>query len=302
MITLLTGENTFESTRALDHIERAFDGTIERVNGDDIEPSDLPDILMGATLFSPTRLVVIKGLSENKPVWNELGEWLPRVSDEVHVVFVETKPDKRVKTYKELVRQAEVTEFPAWSERDAAKAGQWVAAEATRMKFAMNTKSVQTLVRRVGVDQWRLFHALEKLSVLDTVSPDVIEDVIEARPSENVFQLLDAALRGNRAQVKAMLTTLAHTDDPYMVFGLLSSQVVQLATLATTDKLAADVAKDIGAHPFAVSKLAPHARTFGKSGAKRIVAAFANADRAMKTTAADPWLLIERALFISATK
>lgn len=296
MISLFIGENTFEVTRAIERTFAAFDGDIERVDGSSVELRQLPDLLMGATLFSTKRLVVIKDLSSNKHVWSDLIDWLPRVGEDVHVIFVDGKPDKRTKTYKELVKVANVEEFPAWTERDIHKAEQWVDDEARRQKLVIDKKSIQSLVERVGVDQWQLFHALEKLSVFDVISPQLIEEIIEANPSENVFNLFDAALKGKTEYVSEMLRTLRLTDDPYMVFGLLSSQAFQLAALAATDKSSSEVAKDIGAHPFALQKLSPHANRIGKSGAKKIVSAFADADAALKSTTTDPWLLIERAL------
>lgn len=296
MITLLHGENTFESSRALATIVAVYDGTAESVDGSVIDSVQLPDLLMGVTLFASNRLVIIKNVSENKTVWTDLIDWIPRVSSDVHVVFVDTKLDKRTKTYKELIKVAKVTEFPAWTERDTNKAEQWVSDEASRRQVQLDRKSVQLLVARVGVDQWQLYHAIEKLSALDTVTPEIILEVVEANPAENVFNLFDAALRGNRVRVHDMIITLKQTDDPYMVFGLLSSQAFQLAALASTDASAADVAKSIGAHPFAVSKLAPYASRIGKRGAKKMIATFADTDTAMKSTTADPWLLIEQAL------
>ncbi len=296
MITLLAGENNFELTHALEKIINDFTGEVERIDGSVIETRQLPDLLMGGTLFASKRVVIIKGLTENKTVWNDLIDWIPRVSDDVHLVLVEIKPDKRTKTYKDLSKAAEVKEFPAWTDRDTGKAEAWVGQEAQRQGFAIDKKSIQTLVDRVGVDQWQLFHALEKLSVLDAVTPDNIADVIEANPAENVFNLLDAALRHDRRRVMDMLRSLEQTDDPYMVFGLLSSQIFQLAALAVSDKPSSEVAKDIGAHPFALSKLSSQANKLGRNGARKAVTAFADADRAMKSTATDPWLQIERAL------
>ena len=296
MITLLIGENNFELTRALERLIAEFDGEVERIDGAAVELKQLPDLLMGGTLFATKRLVIIKSLSENKSVWNDLVEWIPRVSDDVHLVLVETKPDRRTKTYKDLAKAATIQEFPAWTDRDLNRAESWAVEEAKQQGLALDKKSTQTLVNRVGTDQWQLFHAIEKLAVLEEVTPEVVINVIEANPTENVFNLLDAALRGDRARVTDMLRTLEQTDDPYMVFGLLSSQVFQLAALAVSDKPSNEVAKDIGAHPFALSKLSSHASKLSRSEVKRIITAFANADTAMKTSATDPWIQIERAL------
>jgi DNA polymerase III delta subunit len=96
--------------------------------------------------------------------------------------------------------------------------------------------------------------------------------------------------------VSSMIRTLELTEDPYMVFGLLSGQAFQLAALAVSDKPSSEVAKDIGAHPFAVSKLSSHAKRQSKTDVREIIAAFADADDAMKSSGGEPWLLIERTL------
>ena len=296
MITLLLGENSFEITRGLKYLEAEFDGVAEKIDGETLELKQLPDLLMGATLFAQKRLVIIKSLSENKTVWEKLPDWLDRINDDVHVVLIESKPDRRSRTYKALQKVATVRQFPAWTDRDTAVAEKWVAGEAERQKLDLDKKSIHSLVERVGVDQWQLYYALQKLAALPEVNPSVIENIIEANPRENVFNLLDAALKGNTAKVQEMLKVLEMSEDSYRLFGLLSTQIFQLALLSVSDKSANDVAKDIGAHPFALSKLAPHVKKLGKSGVREVVAAMAQADTSLKTSAADPWLLIERAL------
>lgn len=296
MIILVTGENSFENDRTVREIVSSFDGVPERIDGSELEIKQLPDLLMGATLFASKRLVIIKNLSENKPIWSDFIDWLPRISDDVQVVLIEAKPDKRIKTYKELQKVAIIKESTLWSERDTVKAEQWVISEATRLGYSLDKKSAHKLIDRVGVDQWLLAQALEKLSVVDIVSPEVIEELIEANPLENVFMLFESALKGDAPKIKKILTTLEVTEDAFRLLGLLSGQAVQLAVLAISDKPSAEVAKDMGVHPYALSKLAPAAKKLGRSGAKKVVTAFAEADTVAKTSATDPWLLVERAL------
>lgn len=296
MITLLTGENSFEIDRALKKIAADFDGQPERIDGSTLDIKQLPDLLMGATLFANKRLVIIKNLSENSSIWTEFSKWLPRISDDVTLVLVEPKPDKRTKTYKELQKAASVESFTVWGDRDSAQAEKWVSDEAKSLGFALDKQLAQFLVARVGLDQWLLYQALEKLSVAESVNKEVIENIIDANPTENVFYLFEAALRGETAKLVGMIKTLELTEDPYRLFGLLGGQAFQLAALAVAEKPSAEVAKDLGAHPFAMSKLAPHVKKLGREGARKIVAAFAEADSGMKTSAGDPWLLIERAL------
>jgi DNA polymerase-3 subunit delta len=302
MITVLSGENSFEVQQSLQAITRAFDGTVEKIDGSELDLKQLPDLIMGGTLFADKRLVVIKQLSENKAIWPVLSEWLPRISDDIHLVLVEPKLDKRTKTYKDLQKVATMTDYPAWSERDIAKAEQWVAGEAKALGCDMDNACVRLLVNRVGPDQWLLHQALQKLAVLDRITTDVIAEIIEANPVENVFDLFESALRGNAAKVKQMIETLELSEDPYRLFGLLSGQAFQLAALAVAgDRPSAEVAKDLGVHPYGLGKLTTYARKLGRPGATKVIAAFAVAEAGMKSSATEPWLLIERALIKTAT-
>jgi DNA polymerase-3 subunit delta len=300
MITILTGENSFEIERAIMKVISSFNGVAEKIDGTEIETRQLPDLLMGATLFAANRLVIIKNLSQNKTVWADFATWLPRLSDDIQLVLVDTKLDKRTKTYKDLQKIATITEYKPWGERDSMQAEKWAVTEATSLGFTLDAKSARMLVGRVGVDQWLLYQALQKLAVIDEVNPATIEALIEANPVENVFNLFEAALKGRSEEVSRMIQTLSLTEDPYRLFGLLSGQAFQLIALVVSDKSSAEVAKDLGAHPFALSKLTTYAASMGRDEAQAILQAFAEADAGMKTSAADPWLLIERALLKTA--
>lgn len=301
MITLLTGENSFEIEQALGKLKADFDGRPEIVDGAELEIRQLPDLLMGVTLFADKRLVIVKSLSENKAIWADLSVWLERLSDDIHLVLVEPKPDKRTKTYKDLQKVANVHEFKSWSQRDVNLAEKWVSSQAAALGTKLDTKTVRSLVQRVGVDQWALYHALQKLALAGEITPAVIEDIIEPSPSENVFNLFEAALKGDSKKVEAMIETLELTEDPYQVFGLLSGQAFQLAALAVSDQPVAMVAGDLGAHPFALSKLAPYAKKLNKPGVKKVIQIFVEADDSLKTSAAEPWMIIERALIKTST-
>lgn len=296
MIQFFLGENDFEMKRHLDEMMRSFDGHVERIDGREVEIGQLSDLLTGATLFQDKRLVIISQLSENKAVWDVLPEWLERLAIDTSVVLVEPKPDKRTVTYKSLIKKVERQEFPLWTNKDTTKAVQWVLDEAMRQDVPLTKSHAQQIVERVGIHQWGLFQAIQKLALVDEITSEHIEEIIERRPEENVFALFETALRGDFDRTRQLISTLRLTNDAYQTFGLLSSQVLQLTALARASKPASEVAKDIGAHPYVLSKLSHYAERLGASDIQIIVAAAADADRQMKSSGLDPWLLIEKFL------
>lgn len=299
MITLLMGENSYEIHQRLRQLEAEFQDTVEKLDGAELELHNLSDLISGTSLFHQKRMIVIRDLSSNKTLWEKLPDWLDRTSDDIHLVIVEPKPDKRTKTYKALQKSANVLEYKPWSERDDAQAAQWIMSEAEARKLALTPALARLLVARVGVDQWQLAQAIDKLLAAGEVTEDVIINVIDARPSENVFDLFETALKGDVNRLRELLAALNTTEDPYMLFGLLSGQAFQLMVLALA-RDEQDVAKDFGVHPYALSRMQPYATRRGSAGAREVLLAFNQADEAIKTSYVDPWTVIEQVLFTVA--
>ncbi|MFZ1250326.1 MAG: DNA polymerase III subunit delta [Candidatus Microsaccharimonas sp.] len=295
MITWLVGENSFEIREALKSIEKQFNGRSEHIDGTNISLAQLPDLLMGVSLFTSERLVIISDISQNKPLWEKLPDWLPRVNDTIHIVFVDTKPDKRTASYKALKTVADIHEFILWTDRDIQKAEQWVGERAKQYSLVLDKKTVQHLVTRVGLDQWQLVQALEVLSLLGTVTSESIDDIIPPNLQENIFQLFETALEGKSEEAVRILNALMLREDPYALFALLTSQALTLAAVTYADETN-NPTKDFAIHPFVASKLARHGKTLGRTKVANIVAAFATTDADMKRSKAEPWLLIERTL------
>jgi DNA polymerase-3 subunit delta len=302
VITLLFGENSFDIDQYRRKIVSGFSGVPEKLDGYDLDKNSLLSIFMGQTLFSDTRLIIIDGLSVQPELWNELPEWVEKLSNDIHIVLVEGKVDKRTATYKWLQKNIKVIECKPWSPRDMQLAISWMADQVKAHNLDISHANIQLLVRRVGLDQWRLHQALEKLELIDEINEFAILEHIDAHPEENVYELFETALGGKSELVQEKIHTLKQTEDPYMVFGLLASQVLQFSALALSDDASSGtVAKDIGAHPFVLSKLAKYTRNVSKIEVRSLMQSASQADIDMKS-GSDPWIVIERFLLEIATK
>ena len=300
MIHALFGENTFASLQELKKIIAEFEGTPEIFDGETLSVKQLPDLFMAATLFASKRLIIIKNSSENSVLWNVLGDWLPRLSDDIDLVLVDTKPDKRTSTYKAIKSVARLQEFSLWTERDYAAASKWVQEEARRHGISLSMALARLLVERVGVDQWALYKSIEKLALLDNVTEENLIDSTDARPQDNVFILFETALKGDRNVLIKQIRSLQRHEDPHRVLALLASQAFQLA--ATHAAVEGDnPAKDFSIHPFVASKLKQQARRLDQPTMQKIISALADADNDMKQSRGEPWLVVERELLTIAS-
>lgn len=292
MITLLTGPNSYAITEAIRMRTRAFDGEVERLDAAELEPRHLPDLFMGATLFSSERLIVLRDASSQKTLWTELEQWIDRVPAETEILLVDQKPDKRTKTYKQLQKHATITEH---SELNEAELAIWLQTQARDRNVELAPDVLRYFIGYVGRDQWRLRSELDKLLLSDKpITKQLIQDVTEPYPEATAFELLDAVFSGSSARVQELFALIREREDPYQFFGLLSSQVLALLAIASAGTRRPDeIAKDVGMHPFVVRKLSTTARNRGKKSIEQLVDKLAKADERIKTTGVDPWRQLE---------
>jgi DNA polymerase III subunit delta len=300
VIITLTGENTFAARQAERQLIAAFSAKhdpsgIERVDGETLDAARLPDLLQGATLFAPVRLVILKDVSANKPLLEPLGDMLARAADETTVVIADSNLDKRTKLYKFLKSKSNFQDF---SLLDESKLVAWVQKGVKESSATISNTDALYLVRRVGHDQWQLRHEIDKLAHYSTpINRDSIDLLVEPHPEGTAFELLDAVFAGHTDKTGVLLAALKNAEDPYKLFGLLASQVHALAVVAMAGTRPADqIAKDASIHPFVVRKTQAAVKRFGQARVTQIARLVADCDWQLKSTGADPWQLLGRAL------
>jgi DNA polymerase-3 subunit delta len=300
MILLLSGANDFAARQALDKLVAAMlqkhgAHAIERVDGEALDISRLPDLLQGASLFASDKLVIVRDAGKNKTVWEALGDWAERVPAEITMVILESSPDKRTRTYKQIQKHGKVHDFPELNEHELAK---WAMATAKEEGGTLDAKTAAYVVRQAGTNQWQLSGELHKLLAANpTITSEAVDELVEPSPQTSAFDLLDAVLGGKNARAMELLARLKTNEDPYKLFGLLVSQIQALALVATAQGKTPDViAKDAGIHPFVVRKLQPLGRTLNATQLRGVLASVALADTHMKSTGVDPWVLMEQCL------
>ena len=297
MIRLYCGDNDYELTKKIAQLNRDFSGAVERYDATDLTREQLADIFAGQTLFAVERLIVIDTPSANGDLWGSIEDWAERLGDGTDVVLVEPKSDKRTSTYKWLKKHADVQEFAAYGERDTRAVESWLSGYASGHGVQLSGQQLRRLVDRAGHDQWTLAEAVDKLSLLDAVTDKWIDDIVQASPSENVFALFETVLNGDTRRLLDMLATLRLHEDAYRMFGLINSQALQLAALVYGEGDAAQVASDIGAKSaYPLQKLAPFARRTDRRQAAEMLKLLADADIRIKSSDADPWLVLENTL------
>lgn len=295
MIYLLCGDNEFEKQAAL--VALVGDADVVRYDGEELTLADMQEIAIGQTLFSQSAVYVISKLSENFDIWSRLSE-LP-FDDDKTVILLESKLDKRTKTYKWLQKTAKTQEFLPLSDRQKPQLISWCEVQARERGYRLTRTQIGTLIDRLGFDQLRLSNFLDQLALAEEITDELIDQLVPLARSENVFDLFVAALSKDYETVHNIISYLeseSGLDGAYQTMGLLASQATNMAALVLAGGDNKTVASDLSVNPYVLQRLSSSARTIDIEHLRRINDALFQADIQMKTTGVNPWLLIETAL------
>jgi len=105
MIKIYYGD---DRVKAKQEIIKNLGDDYEVIEGSEIEPSLMPSIFLGQSLFEIERKILIRDFSANKIVFEKLPEFL---NTPHKIILLESKLDKRSATFKALKDKIEIKEF-----------------------------------------------------------------------------------------------------------------------------------------------------------------------------------------------
>ena len=301
MIYLIVGENAYEAKRETVSIAKDFGETVEHVDGSAISLGQLADLVRAQSLFATRRCIVCRGLSENKAVWDKLGEWANEVADDTALILVESKIDKRTKGYKAISARSRVITVDRLGDRDWRVAESWLDEYAHAHKVKLSRDQLREMVLRANIpddkpgrqliDQQMLATAVDALSSLEAVDDAAIATVMPQTTYGTLFDVLSYAVARDQKHVDNLLMQLRRQEDPHYVFPSLMNQWFQLTSIALAGERSAT---ELGIHPYAAQKLAVLARDMSHTALKEITHLAARLDADMKRSAIDPWDAVNR--------
>lgn len=301
MITVITGSNRFLIQQKLADLKASFIKThgeagLEIFTAEQLDAQKLQSLLTGVSLFAENRLVIIKNLSQLKELSEQFLTTAKQIPEEISVILVEDSIDKRTAFYKTLKKTYEVIECSELSEGELQK---WVTKQVAQEGGKAASSTVRLLIEYVGPDQLRLANEISKLVAYNKdVTENAINELVEKRPEDTIFQLLETSLSGRRDQALAILDGLerAH-EDPFAIANMLIWQTHILAVVfSAKTTVAADIAKQTKFNPFVVGKTKQIANRLSEQQFERILESVASLDVTLKTSSADPWRIIEQTI------
>lgn len=292
MIITMSGANTFMQSQALqqyiaDFLEQNDAIGLERLQADEKSYDQLLDSVQAMPFLSPKRLVIIYSPSSNKELNEKIGPFLHAVNDQADIVFVEPKFDKRSSLYKTLKKSTDYREF---NELDESGLVRWLVDYTKSEQAILSASDARYLVQRIGLDQQRLSNEVQKLlSYRPSIDKSSIDLLTTQHPTSTIFDLLDAALRGEQRKALSLYDQQRKQKvEPQAILALLAWQLHVLATVKAAGPRSPEViAKDAKLNPFVVRKSLTLARSLSVADIKSLVRQTLDLDIRLKSQSVD---------------
>lgn len=294
MIYLLYGENYYFKRQQLAKLLKdSSKDSLERHEGDELEPADLAQIFGGMSLFTTKKTIVIRNIAQNKNAWETLANYAAEAQDN-DVIFLEDSIDKRTKIYKLLQKNHTVIECAELSEPEML---QWLEKIGAKENSSFTSAHAKLLLDRVGCHQMKLYYALQKVLLLKKIDTVSIERVIDDEPEARAFTLIEAIMTQNQNLATKCLRDVKASEDAHMFFGLMVSQFFLLITLASArNNSYTSVAKNLGTHPYPLQKMSLVAKNLPHQTADAIIDILTKTDEYLKHSSGDAWVAVEQCI------
>lgn len=239
------------------------------------------------SLFATRRAVVVRNADALKGDGEEMVAYLEHPSEDVSVILVTGKPDKRKTVWKRLMADASV--IPADPLKGRALRSR-VADSVRRRRLPLRDDGLEELLERVGQDLRRLMGELDKLEAFGSSAPLSAEDVAKVLGrglAPPLYRLGDAfASRRAPETLEVLQSLLDEGEVPLKMLGTFHRSLRQVrGALALRGGRGAreELAARLGVMPFKVGDVLEASRRWSEDDLRRAFLALDVADRRMKS-------------------
>ena len=264
------------------------DMAVERLDGEEASYERMCEAVQSLPFLASRKLVVLRTPGANKEFAEKFADFVAGVSDTNDVIIIEPKLDKRLGYYKQLKK---LTKFREFGVLDAHGLAWFAVAYVKDQGGTLSSSDARMLVERVGTNQSAVQNELDKLMAYNPhVSRGSIELLTEKLPQSSIFDLVEAAFRGDKKRTMALYDEQrALKVEPQQIIAMLAWQLHVLAVVKTAGgRSADDIAREAKLNPYVVRKTQALARQLSVARLKQLVTALRAFDIRTKTESVLP--------------
>ncbi len=259
MVTTLSGGNSYALQSELQKLVSEFVAThsdiaVERLEGKEADFDRIRESLQSTPFLASRKLVVLRNPSDNKIFVNQAEQLLKELPESTDVILVEPILDKRLSYYK-LLKKATI--FHEFTEPDQSGLERWLNETIQKGGGSINPSEARFLVERVGINQQRLAHELDKLLLYDPkITHDTIMLLTDPTPQSTIFDLLDTAFNGNSKRTLELYRDQREQKvDMSQIIAMLTWQLRIIALIKTAaGRTFENIIKEAKLNPYTVRK------------------------------------------------
>lgn len=292
MIYVFSGDNIFLRDKEAKEMVSSFcarhgDIAVQKLNGEDVTSQNLPDLILAQPFLTDKRMVQIRNLSKNKPVYEEFLKQAVNMPDTTDVVLVEDRMDSRPKTTNTL---KQISDFREYTNLEGPELTNWLINYFEKNGSQIGHKEAIYLIDRVGVNQAVLSNEAVKLSLQKLpITQSLINELTVQSPHSSIFTMLDSIASGNlKGSLKLYEEQKIQGMEPQAILGMITWQLVSIATVATAKGITAgEIASKSSLSPYVVRKNQNLAKKLTKNKLIKMFDLAIEADTKLKTTSSN---------------
>ncbi len=312
MIIYIYGEDTFRSrhylTQQIGRFKKERDPqnlNVVFLDGQKVESSKLWNEIMAMPFLAEKKMIVIQNILSTKDanVLESLLEGTKNIPEKNIIIFYQSEPVGKSKLAQELQKLLAKEKWAKeFKNLTGPELSSWIKTETTQRDGNINLAAVTYLAQNAGKDMWYVDSLVDQLVAYAAGREISLADAqlfLEEKVDDNVFNMVDAIVAGNRKLAFKMIEEQRRLgEEDGMIFGMVLRQFRILISMRDLfnrqENITSDtMAKMLDMHPFVAKKSLPFIKKYSLDKLKDIYNQLLEIDIKTKTGLADQSLLID---------
>jgi len=276
MLYFLFGEDVYRCQQKLKKIkdQAGLRSEVFVFEAQNMQFADFAKELEANSLFAKKKTLIVKNLltQGDQGLKNKFLHNLDKLKNDLCIIiFYDSKPDKRLKLFKEINKLSQTEEFKPLQGKDLVN---WLIEET-----GINNKLADKLIMLLGNDPGRLINEIGKIKAYynyKSIPGDNVEKLVKPELENDIFKTIDALAQGDKVEILHFVQRhLASKDDENYLFNMF---IYQFRNLLNIKK-----GQIQGISPFVVKKSRQFLNNYSLEKLEKIFKLFLRLDFLVKT-------------------
>jgi DNA polymerase III subunit delta len=303
MIFFFYGDNSFLAQQKINALKDKFKNTIDPsghniqyLDGENLSIDDFFKTVSASGFLASKKLVTIRNIFQNKNLkkfQDCLIAYLEKQQDSVaenYLIFWEdNKADAKTKLFKTLKKFKYTEEFKVLLPN---KLILWAKQQFQNFQKDIAPDALETLLSYIGNNLWQLDQEIKKLinfSQTNLITDEDVKSLIQAKANDNIFSLVDAIGRKDKAQsLKLLEEQLTSGSNAIYILTMVIRQfrlLLKIKILSARIKNNFALAQTMKIHSFVAQKTLAQSKLYSLEELKAIYQKLLLLDEKLKTSA-----------------